>query len=80
MERSAAFMHNVGMTDKSIMFTGGGNYPVMQCIGFDVFDSTQKIFDKFDYTINMGAFNFETEEWGDGQKTAEAHCSEGSCS
>lgn len=62
-ERKITPIKNVGMTDKSIMFSGADSNPVMQCICFDTFATTQGIFDKFDFTINMGAFNFAEEVW-----------------
>lgn len=62
-ERKVTPIKNIGMTDKSIMFSGADSNPVMQCICFDTFATTQEIFDKFDYTINMGAFNFAEEVW-----------------
>lgn len=60
--KTASFISNVGMTDKSVMYTNQ-RAPVMQVIAFNVFDSPQAIFDKFDFTINMGAFCFKTGEW-----------------
>lgn len=57
------FLRNIGMTDKSVMFSTCGEGPVIQCICFDTFEDTQSIFDKFDYTINMGAYEFKTEKW-----------------
>lgn len=62
-ERKVTPIRNIGMTDKSIMFSGTDSNPVMQCICFDTFATTQDIFDKFDFTINMGAFNFAEEVW-----------------
>lgn len=56
------YIKPLGMTDKSVMFSNLSS-PVMQCIGFDVFGSPQEIFDKFDFTINMGAFCFADESW-----------------
>ena len=56
------FVRSIGMTDKSIMFSNQ-EAPVMQCIGFGVFEKPQDIFDKFDFTINMGAFCFGDETW-----------------
>lgn len=55
-------IYNLGMTDKSVMFTNQSS-PVMQVIAFDVFQDSQAIFDKFDFTINMGAFSFASEKW-----------------
>lgn len=54
---------NIGMTDKSVMFSTKGQGPVIQCICFDIFPETEDIFKKFDYTINMGAFRPATGEW-----------------
>lgn len=61
-KKKVSYVRNIGMTDKSIMFSDGSN-PVMQCIAFSVFDNAGQIFDKFDYTINMGAFSFSDETW-----------------
>lgn len=55
-------IYNLGMTDKSVMFTNQSS-PVMQVIAFDVFPDAQAIFDKFDFTINMGSFSFASEKW-----------------
>lgn len=55
-------IYNLGMTDKSVMFTNQSS-PVMQVIAFGVFPDAQAIFDKFDFTINMGAFSFASEKW-----------------
>ena len=55
-------LHSSGMTDKSIMFSNL-NGPTVQLIGFNVFADADAIFKKFDYTINMGAFNFKDESW-----------------
>lgn len=58
------YIRNIGMTDKSVMFSDSFNdAPVMQCIAFSTFKDSQEIFDKFDYTINMGAYNFKDEMW-----------------
>uniref|UniRef100_A0AAU7PI78 Uncharacterized protein n=1 Tax=Salmonella phage SalP219 TaxID=3158864 RepID=A0AAU7PI78_9CAUD len=56
------YIENIGMTDKSVMFTNR-KLPVLQCIAFDVFPDARKIFDKFDFTINMGAFSFAKGQW-----------------
>lgn len=54
---------NIGMTDKSIMYTFQGE-AILQIIAFTVFPGgAEAIFKKFDWTINMGAFDFSTEEW-----------------
>lgn len=54
---------NIGMTDKSIMYTFQGE-AIIQIIAFTVFpEGPEAIFNKFDWTINMGAFDFATEEW-----------------
>lgn len=58
------YIRNIGMTDKSIMFSSiRSANPVIQCIAFDVFPSVDSIFDKFDFTINMGAFSFKEGNW-----------------
>ena len=61
-EDHASHIKMVGMTDKSVMYSMQSG-PVMQVIGFSVFETPEEIFAKFDYTINMGAFCFKTEEW-----------------
>lgn len=53
---------NLGMTDKSVMYSNRTD-PVMQVIAFGVFETPQDIFNKFDFTINMGAFCFKDESW-----------------
>lgn len=55
-------MKRVGVTDKSVMFYFGKD-PVLQCVAVDVFKTTEDIFNKFDFTINMGAFNFKDGVW-----------------
>lgn len=62
LSQKVSYVRNIGMTDKSIMFSDGSN-PVVQCIAFSVFENAGQIFDKFDYTINMGAFSFGDETW-----------------
>lgn len=52
----------VGVTDKSVMLYFGKD-PVLQCVAVDVFKTTEDIFSKFDFTINMGAFNFKDGVW-----------------
>ncbi len=52
----------VGVTDKSVMLYFGKD-PVLQCVAVDVFKTTEDIFSKFDFTINMGAFNFKEGVW-----------------
>lgn len=69
-----AYIENVGMTNKSVMFSDKKN-PVIQCITFDVFEDVTSIFKKFDFSINMIAFNFKTEEWVL-HKDALKHCSQ----
>lgn len=61
-KKKVSSVRQIGMTDKSVMFSEGSN-PVMQCIAFSVFDNAEEVFDKFDYTINMGAFYFGDETW-----------------
>lgn len=40
-----------------------GQDPVLQCVAVDVFKTTEDIFSKVDFTINMGAFNFKDGVW-----------------
>lgn len=61
-EEDYGICRNIGMTDKSVMYSNQ-SAPVMQVIAFGVFDTPQAIFDKFDFTINMGAFCFRDESW-----------------
>lgn len=53
---------NMGATDKSVMFTAFGGH-ILQIIAFDVFPDATDIFDKFDFSINMGCFDFSNETW-----------------
>lgn len=48
------------MTDRSILCVDG-NQNNIQLIGFKTFNSPWNIFDSFDFTINMAAFDFQTE-------------------
>ena len=52
-------------TNKATLFVHGtGNTNVkLQLIRFDFFDNAEKIFEKFDYTVCMGAFDFTTEKF-----------------
>ncbi|UDW09836.1 hypothetical protein [Escherichia coli] len=52
----------VGVTDKSVTLYFGQD-PVLQCVAVDVFKTTEDIFSKVDFTINMGAFNFKDGVW-----------------
>lgn len=61
-EMESSYVKVLGMTDKSVMYSNRSG-PVMQLIGFDVFSEPVDIFKKFDFTINMGAFCFQTEDW-----------------
>lgn len=53
---------NMGATDKSVMFTAFGGH-IIQIIAFDVFPEPTDIFDKFDFSINMGCFDFSNNTW-----------------
>ena len=53
---------NMGATDKSVMFTAFGGH-IIQIIAFDVFPDATDIFDKFDFSINMGCFDFANDTW-----------------
>lgn len=50
------------VSSRAITFSDkeGGKYQIMT---FDTFETPQKIFDMFDFTISMGAFDFETEKF-----------------
>lgn len=52
----------LSMTDRSILFSNGGDVKI-QVIHFKLFDSVQDVFDSFDFTINMGAYDFSTEQF-----------------
>jgi hypothetical protein len=49
-------------TNKAILFKYQ-NKTLCQAIYFNYFDSAEKIFDTFDFTVCMGAFDFEKEEF-----------------
>jgi hypothetical protein len=53
----------LNVTDKSITFEDKGTNTKIQFICFDYFNNEQEIFDSFDFTVCMGAFSFETEEF-----------------
>lgn len=56
-------LRNIGMTGKSVMYAFGGEC-ILQVIAFDVFpEGANAIFNKFDWTINMGSFDFYEELW-----------------
>lgn len=56
-------LRNIGMTDKSVMYAFNGSC-VLQVIAFDVFpNDAEGIFNKFDWTINMGCFDFSDDQW-----------------
>lgn len=51
----------VSQTARSLLFTTGD--VKVQLIHFKFFENVQDIFDSFDYTINMGAFDFSTSQF-----------------
>lgn len=53
--------HILGTTDKTFTFTD--NKKIFQAIHFDVFEDAQRVFDSFDFSINMGAYDFKTESF-----------------
>lgn len=52
----------VAFTDKATMFTIGEGY-AYQFIHFNFFNNAQEIFDTFDFTVCMGAYDFSTNEF-----------------
>lgn len=48
-------------TSRSILVNSYGNH--LQLIGMRLFETVQDIFDSFDFTINMAAYDFKTEEF-----------------
>lgn len=52
----------VSTTDKATLIKYGGNLDV-QLIHFKYFSDAKEIFNTFDFTVCMGAFDFETEEF-----------------
>lgn len=52
-------IHCAGYTDKSVIFMADGL--TIQCIHTKFYDSPQEIFDTFDYTINMCAYDFKQD-------------------
>lgn len=55
-------LHIQFYTDRSILCSHSGDNP-LQFIAFRGFPCVQDIFDTFDFTVCMGAFDFETEEF-----------------
>lgn len=55
-------VYPMGYTDKSVMFTAFQGH-LLQVIAFDTFINPGQIFDKFDFSINMGAFDFSDDTW-----------------
>lgn len=50
-------------TDKSILFKKKDSDVKIQFIFFDYFESAYALFDSFDFTVCMGAYDFEFGEW-----------------
>lgn len=65
---------NVGVTDKAALFTFQGPYDkgedksLLQVIHYKMHSSVQDIFNSFDFSINMAAFDFEKGEFVFGDK------------
>ena len=55
---TAKQMTSIHLTDKSITFKDGD--VIYQCIYFKYFDNIKDIFNSFDFTVCMGAFDFRT--------------------
>ena len=55
---TAKQMTSIHLTDKSITFKDGD--VIYQCIYFKYFDNIKDIFNSFDFTVCMGAFDFKT--------------------
>jgi len=53
--------HNYHASDRALTFVKDGETPIQVMI-FDVFQSAQSIFDYFDFTVNMAAYDFDTDE------------------
>lgn len=60
-EVDAFSVHVHGLTQRSVMIGKEDN--IHQLMWFKYFDSAESIFDSFDFTVCMGAFDFETEEF-----------------
>lgn len=53
----------MAFTDKATMFVKDRSEYAYQFIHFKFFDNPQEIFDTFDFTVCMGAYDFKTEEF-----------------
>lgn len=56
----------IAVTDKAISLNikdGKSGYFAVQCIYFKYFEKAEDIFDTFDYTINMAAYDFSKKEF-----------------
>lgn len=51
------------LTNKALMYIARGSDNPCQLIVFDFFKDAHAVFDRFDFTVNMAAFDFETEEF-----------------
>lgn len=51
----------VAATDRAVTFVWRDN--VIQLMHFDFFDTAEKIFDAFDYTVVMGAYDIDKEDF-----------------
>jgi len=49
-------------TDKAILLTDGGNQ-IVQAIIFDVFPTIEELFEKFDFTVVMGAYDYSSRHF-----------------
>jgi hypothetical protein len=52
----------VGHTDKAALIANKGDHPV-QVVCFDTFESPEKVFEKFDFTVCMGAYDFKDDSF-----------------
>lgn len=52
----------VSTTKRAVTFTDNGGTPI-QFMHFDFFPTAQTIFDAFDFTVVMGAYDFDTSEF-----------------
>ena len=53
----------MAFTDKATMFVKDSSEYAYQFIHFKFFDNPQEIFDTFDFTVCMGAYDFKTEDF-----------------
>lgn len=51
------------LTNKALMYIARDEENLCQLIAFDFFEDAHAVFDRFDFTVNMAAFDFKTEEF-----------------